>query len=218
MPEASFAGQQDTLLNVRGIEAVLAAVRSCWASLWNARAMAYRARQSIDPAEVSLAVVVQEMVDADAAGVLLGLACAFVYSGLSLAIPIVVRHAIDKSIAPTNGHRDEIVIGAAWGLGESVVSGTVDTDDLVLDKSTYAVLSRRTADKQVMTVYAGTGTLEQPVPEARRSVPVLSDQDAAELARRTSSGRDRIITSSSCRRGPSPLWPTSRGRRRPTGP
>jgi rifampicin phosphotransferase len=68
LPYASFAGQQDTYLDVRGEYALLSAVRSCWASLWTARAMAYRARQGIEPAAVSLAVVVQRMVDADAAG------------------------------------------------------------------------------------------------------------------------------------------------------
>ena len=67
---ASFAGQQDTYLNVRGAAALLDAVRECWASLWTERAMAYRARQGIDPAEVALAVVVQRMVEADAAGVM----------------------------------------------------------------------------------------------------------------------------------------------------
>ena len=107
---ASFAGQQDTYLNVRG-DALPDAVRACWASLWTARAMAYRARQGIDPASVSLAVVVQQMVDADAAGVLF-------------------------TANPTNGRRDEAVIGAAWGLGESVVGGLVDTDDLVVHAAT----------------------------------------------------------------------------------
>ena len=94
---------------MRGAEALLAAVRDCWASLWTARAMAYRARQGIDPATVSLAVVVQEMVDADAAGVMF-------------------------TANPANGRRDEVVISAAWGLGEAVVSGAVTTDDLVVDK------------------------------------------------------------------------------------
>ena len=70
LPSASFAGQQDTYLNVRGLEDLLTAVRDCWASLWTARAMAYRARQGIDPASVSLAVVVQQMVEAEAAGVM----------------------------------------------------------------------------------------------------------------------------------------------------
>src|SRR6188474_151381 len=95
LPEASFAGQQDTYLNVRGLDDLLAAVRDCWASLWTARAMAYRARQGIDPATVSLAVVVQRMVEADAAGVMF-------------------------TANPANGRRDEVVIGAAWGLGEAV--------------------------------------------------------------------------------------------------
>jgi pyruvate,water dikinase len=89
---ASFAGQQETFLNVRGVEALLSAVRDCWASLWTARAMAYRARQGIDPADVSLAVVVQRMVEADAAGVMF-------------------------TANPSNGVRDEVVVSAAWGLG-----------------------------------------------------------------------------------------------------
>jgi len=101
---ASFAGQQDTYLNVRGAAALLDAVRECWASLWTERAVAYRARQGIDPAEVALAVVVQRMVEADAAGVMF-------------------------TANPTNGRRDEVVLSAAWGLGESVVGGAVTTDD-----------------------------------------------------------------------------------------
>jgi phosphoenolpyruvate synthase/pyruvate phosphate dikinase len=97
---ASFAGQQETFLNVRGSDALLTAVRDCWSSLWTARAMAYRARQGIDPRTVALAVVVQEMVDADAAGVFF-------------------------TANPTTGRRDEVVIAAAWGLGEAVVGGSV---------------------------------------------------------------------------------------------
>jgi rifampicin phosphotransferase len=154
---ASFAGQQDTYLNVRG-DALPAAVRACWASLWTARAMAYRARQGIDPASVSLAVVVQQMVDADAAGVLF-------------------------TANPTNGRRDETVIGAAWGLGESVVGGLVDTDDLVVQPGEGRVLSRQTADKAVLTGYAEHGTEQRPVPAERRTRPVLDDAAAVELAR-----------------------------------
>lgn len=154
---ASFAGQQDTYLNVRGAQALLAAVRDCWASLWTARAMAYRARQGIDPAAVSLAVVVQEMVEADASGVMF-------------------------TANPTTGHRDEVVVSAAWGLGESVVSGSVTTDDLVVDKATGRVRSRTTATKTVMTVYTDTGTAEQPVPAEQRTQPVLDDKAAAVLA------------------------------------
>jgi len=157
LPEASFAGQQDTYLNVRGLQDLLAAVRDCWASLWTARAMAYRARQAIDPATVSLAVVVQQMVDANAAGVMF-------------------------TANPSNGRRDEAVISAAWGLGESVVSGSVNTDNLVVRKPDGTVVSSDTADKAVMTVPAEQRTQERAVPESQRREPVLSVAEAAALA------------------------------------
>ncbi|MET4093789.1 PEP/pyruvate-binding domain-containing protein [Arthrobacter sp. UYCu712] len=154
---ASFAGQQETYLNILGTEALAAAVTDCWASLWTARAMAYRAREGIGPDTARLAVVVQRMVEAEAAGVMF-------------------------TANPANGRRDQTVISAAWGLGESVVSGTVTTDDIVVEALTGRVLSRRTADKEVMTVYAEHGTREQPVPADRRRQSVLDDRAAAELA------------------------------------
>ncbi|MBB6402791.1 PEP/pyruvate-binding domain-containing protein [Arthrobacter sp. AZCC_0090] len=168
LASASFAGQQETYLNIRGTGALAVAVTDCWASLWTARAMAYRAREGIGPETVRLAVVVQRMVEAEAAGVMF-------------------------TANPANGRRDQIVISAAWGLGESVVSGTVTTDDVVIDAGTERVLSRRTANKETMTVYAdgaaegqgtaGQGIREQPVPAARRNQPVLDDQAAGALAR-----------------------------------
>ena len=157
LPSASFAGQQETYLNVVGAQALAAAVTDCWASLWTARAMAYRAREGIGPDAVRLAVVVQRMIEAEAAGVMF-------------------------TANPANGRRDQIVISAAWGLGESVVGGTVTTDDVVVKAGSGRVLSRRTADKEVMTVFADHGTREQPVPASRRREPVLDDQAAAELA------------------------------------
>jgi len=157
LEEASFAGQQDTFLNVRGAPALLAAVRECWASLWTERAVAYRASHGIDPAEVALAVVVQRMVEAEAAGVMF-------------------------TANPTNGRRDELVLSSAWGLGESVVGGSVTTDDLVVEKAGLTVASRSTADKAVMTVYADERTAEVPVPAERRRAPVLDDKAAAALA------------------------------------
>ena len=174
LASASFAGQQETYLNVRGAEALDAAVVDCWSSLWTARAMAYRNREGIAPGDVRLAVVVQRMVEAEAAGVMF-------------------------TANPANGRRDQIAISAAWGLGESVVSGTVTTDDLVVEAGTGRVLSRRTADKEVMTVYAEGvpdraadsadvapdqgGTTEQPVPAALRNRAVIDDGAAAALAR-----------------------------------
>jgi len=155
---ASFAGQQETYLNVRGAEALLGAVKRCWASLWTARAMAYRKRQGIASETVSLAVVVQRMVKAEAAGVMF-------------------------TANPANGRRDQAAISAAWGLGESVVSGAVTPDSIVVEKESGRVISREIADKEVMTVYTASGTEERPVPEGRRRQSVLDDERAAELAR-----------------------------------
>src|SRR5215216_1613177 len=158
LPGMSFAGQQETYLNVRQAETLLEGVKNCWASLWTARAMAYRARQGIGPATVSLAVVVQRMVKAEAAGVMF-------------------------TANPANGRRDQASISAAWGLGESVVSGSVTPDSMVVEKESGRVISREAADKEVMTVYTESGTEERPVPEARRRQPVLDDKTAAQLAR-----------------------------------
>ena len=157
LQEASFAGQQDTFLNVRGLDDLLVAVGDCWASLWTARAMAYRARQGIDPATVSLAVVVQQMVDAESAGVMF-------------------------TANPSNGRRDETVISAAWGLGESVVSGAVNTDNIVVRTSDGTIVSNEIADKAVMSVYAQQRSQERPVPADQRKRPVLSEAEVAELA------------------------------------
>ncbi len=158
LAEASFAGQQDTYLNIRGHDALIAAVRDCWASLWTARAMSYRARQHVEPATVRLAVVVQRMVHADAAGVMF-------------------------TANPANGRRDEAVISAAWGLGEAVVSGAVTTDNLIVGKQTGEIHNRSTARKAVMTVEVEHGTVEQPVPIVQQSRPVLSDEEASALVR-----------------------------------
>jgi rifampicin phosphotransferase len=156
LPEASFAGQQDTYLNIRGVDQLLVAVRGCWASLWTARAMTYRSRQGIDPDAVALAVVVQEMVEAEAAGVMF-------------------------TANPASGAQAEAVISAAWGLGESVVGGSVNTDNFVVRKPAGPVLSWNTADKAVMTSYSDRGTQERPVPPERRTEPVLDGAAAIEL-------------------------------------
>jgi pyruvate,water dikinase len=116
LPEASFAGQQDTVLNVVGASDLCDAVRRCWSSLWTARAIAYRRRHDIEHERVAVAVVVQRMVPADVAGVLF-------------------------TADPVSGRRDHIVIEAAAGLGEAVVSGRVSPDRWTIDARTHAVLS-----------------------------------------------------------------------------
>jgi phosphohistidine swiveling domain-containing protein len=158
LPGASFAGQQETYLNVRGEQALLQAVKRCWASLWTPRALAYRAGLGIDPATVSLAVVVQVLVPASAAGVLF-------------------------TANPLTGALDEIVIDAAWGLGEAIVSGLVTTDHLIADKATGTLKQVVVADKTVMTAPISSGTEERAVEANRRRAQVLDEALVAQLVR-----------------------------------
>jgi phosphoenolpyruvate synthase/pyruvate phosphate dikinase len=156
LPGMSFAGQQDSYLNIRGEEALLRAVRDCWASLWTARAIGYRARHGIPAEEVSLAVVVQQMVPADAAGVLF-------------------------TVDPMTGSRDWLVINAAWGLGEAVVGGQVNPDTFLVAR-VGNVVKRTVSTKAVRTVRTGDGTRNEPVPAELRRRPSLTDAQAADLA------------------------------------
>ena len=158
LPEASFAGQQETYLNVSGSAAVLDAVKKCWASLWTARAIAYRLRQGIPPEGVALAVVVQVLIPAEAAGIMF-------------------------TADPVTGQRGQAMISAAWGLGEAIVGGLVTPDTITVDKESGRILSQQVADKKVMTARVDGGTREQPVPESLRRVPVLGEDVAAALAR-----------------------------------
>ena len=158
LPDASFAGQQDTYLNIDGAEAVLDAVRRCWASLWNARAIAYRQRARHDAdAALSIAVVVQRLVPAEVAGVMF-------------------------TANPGNGRREQTVITAAWGLGEAVVGGLVEPDEYVIDRSRPDAVRRRIADKKVMTVGVDGGSQEAATPASQVDAPTLTDDQARELA------------------------------------
>ena len=157
LPGLSFAGQQETYLNVSGADAVLDAAQKCWASLWTARAIGYRARQNISSENVALAVVVQLLIPAEAAGIMF-------------------------TANPVNGDRDQIVINASWGLGEAVVGGLVTPDTYTLGKSTGKLINKEIAEKLVQTVRVNGGTEEKPIPDNMRQVPVLSDEQAARLA------------------------------------
>ena len=158
LPEMSFAGQQETYLNMHGEAMVLDAVKRCWASLWTARAIGYRARQGIAQEDVSLAVVVQELVSADAAGILF-------------------------TANPLTGARDQVMINAAWGLGEAIVGGQVTPDSFVVGKASGKIIEQEINEKDVMTVRTLEGTREELVPADRRAQAVLSPAQAAELAR-----------------------------------
>jgi pyruvate,water dikinase len=164
LPGASFAGQQETFLNVRGEAALLDAIRRCWASLWTARALAYRHRLGIDHATVAMAVVVQQMVPADVAGVLF-------------------------TANPATGERSEILVNASFGLGEAVVSGQVTPDTYLLDKATLTLRSTTLGSKALTIVPAGRsngsdgqGTVEQAVPEDQRNQPALAEPILRQLA------------------------------------
>ena len=158
LPFASFAGQQDTYLNVIGVAAVLEAVRNCWASLWTDRATAYRASLGIDPAGVALAVVVQRMVDADTAGVMF-------------------------TANPLTGRRRQIVIDAGPGLGEAVVSGAVNPDHFVVDGLTGKVVEQRLGGKGVeVRPLPGGGTETRQLPGSTGTA-CLTERQLAALAR-----------------------------------
>ncbi len=152
LPEASFAGQQETFLNIAGVDAVLDAVRRCWVSLWTDRAVRYRARLGIDPRSVRLAVVVQRLVDAQVAGVLF-------------------------TANPLTGKRRQAVIDANPGLGEAVVSGATNPDHFVVDTPTGEIVERRRGDKQVIIrAAAGGGTEATRQPEAGTALCLSDDQ------------------------------------------
>lgn len=166
LPEASFAGQQETFLNVRGPAALLQAVHACFASLFTARAISYRVRHGFDHLQVALSVGVQPMVRSDlgSAGVIF-------------------------TLDTESGFRDAVVITSSYGLGEFVVQGVVTPDEWVVFKPTLAsgfqpIIGRRLGSKEVRLVYAdGTrATRSEPVPEEQRRRFSLTDDEVLKLA------------------------------------
>jgi len=153
--QASFAGEFETVLNVHTDEEIRQAVHTVYHSRQSERVQVYSQVKGVSTVH-EVAVVVQQLVPASSSGVLF-------------------------TANPVTGARDQAVISAAWGLGEAIVGGLVTPDTLIVDKATGRVLTRATADKQVMTVLVEHRTAEQPVPEAMRHAPVLSDGQAAEL-------------------------------------
>ena len=159
LPGHSFAGQYDTFLAVGDLPTCLQRVKDCWASLWSDRAFEYRAARGIDHLAVEMAVVVQELVPAEAAGV------AF-------------------TADPVSGRRDCVVIEGSLGLGEAVVGGKVTPDRIVVSRRAFLVERRTTARKAVEIVLAAAGGIrERPVGPARAERPCLDDVTACRLAR-----------------------------------
>lgn len=157
LPDASFAGQQDTYLNIRGDEPLLEHVKRCWASLWTARAVTYRHKQGYEHDKVALAVVVQAMIESEVAGILF-------------------------TANPVNNNRAEMVLNASWGLGEAIVSGLVTPDTWILKKG-GGILEREIATKDVAIEYAEEGgTREISVPREKCNVACLNDEEVHALS------------------------------------
>ena len=159
LPEAAFAGQQDTFLNVSGSGQLLDAVLNCWASLWTDRAVEYRSRLGLDQQQPKLAVVVQRMVPAEAAGVLF-------------------------TANPVSGARAEVVVDASPGLGEAVVAGLATPDHFVLRhrRNRWDIVERRQGRREVVVRARKGGGTEHVAGSAERE-PSLPDAVLAELAR-----------------------------------
>ena len=157
LPDASFAGQQETYLNIKGEKNLLEAVQKCWASLYGARAIYYRAKQGFDDRSVNIAVVVQQMINSEKAGVMF------------------TSH-------PVTGEPLTIIEGS-WGLGEAVVSGSVSPDKYVFDQRTDKVIDQLIAQKKTEIVSDGEhGTKTLDIPKDRQENPVLSDDEVGRLA------------------------------------
>ncbi len=159
LPDMSFAGQQDTYLNVRGEEALIEAVRNCWASLWTPRAISYRHQMGIDHDAVAMAVVVQIMVPSDISGILF-------------------------TANPATGERAEMIVNASFGLGEAVVGGHVAADTFIVDRDTFAAKETVIGAKAQKIIYDGEqGTRLADIAEEERGRSSLSDDALEELAR-----------------------------------
>jgi pyruvate, water dikinase len=156
--DASFAGLQDTYLEVKGAEATLRCVRSCWASLYSVPSISYRRKHGMPENGVAVAVVVQKMVDARSAGVMF-------------------------TRSPLTGDRSVIAIEATWGLGSALVSGHVTPDRFVIAKITGEISVREISDKLRQHVPAeGGGIKEVETPEELRRAPSLNDQELKAVA------------------------------------
>jgi pyruvate,water dikinase len=158
LPGASFAGQQATFLNIKGQNDLLVAVRDCWASLFTARAIFYREQNKINHSKVKISVIVQKMVQSEVSGVMF-------------------------TINPVTNEKDRILIEAVWGLGEMIVQGSVVPDKYMVQKETFAILSKEISDQSVQLIKKGQKTKEREVPRNQREKQKITDDEVIELAK-----------------------------------
>jgi pyruvate,water dikinase len=157
LPDASFAGQQDTYLWVKGLEAVIQTTQKCWASLFTARAIDYRARMNFPHDKTLISVGVQKMVDSRTSGVMF-------------------------TLNPINGDPSKVVVEGSWGFGEAIVSGAVTPDKFVVDKVVREVNERTISTKMIECVYqAGDGVIHRVVEAERQTTPCMNDAELQEL-------------------------------------
>ncbi|MBU1204281.1 MAG: phosphoenolpyruvate synthase [Nanoarchaeota archaeon] len=158
LPEASFAGQQETFLNIKGNDNLVKAVRACWASLFTARAIYYRVKNNFEHMKVLIAVVVQKMVNSDKAGVTF-------------------------SVNPSTNNENEIVVEACFGLGEAIVSGSVNPDSYIVDKNTMEIKNKDIKEQEWAYVRDETGkTVKKTIIEDKRGIQILKNEEIIELA------------------------------------
>jgi pyruvate,water dikinase len=157
LPGASFAGQQDTFLNVTQ-KNLLSSIKKCWSSLFTPRSIVYRKEKGFSLDQVLISVAVQELIFSKASGVMF-------------------------TLEPVSGNRDKVVINASWGLGEAIVSGQVNPDEYVVEKETYRILEKQVVKKNRQIVSdAKGGTKWMPVSRGMKEKPVLSDEEITRLA------------------------------------
>jgi pyruvate,water dikinase len=157
LPNASFAGQQDTYLWVKGLDDVIEMAQKCWASLFTARAIGYRAKMNFPHDKVLISVGVQKMVNSRTSGVLF-------------------------TLNPINGDPSKIVVEGSWGFGEAVVSGAVTPDKFVVDKVVHEVNERTISIKTIECIFQpGKGVVHSEVEPARQTAPCMNDKELIEL-------------------------------------
>ena len=158
LPSASFAGQQATFLNIKGEANLINALRSCWASLFTPRAIFYREENKIAHEKVKISVIVQKMVQSQVSGVIF-------------------------TIDPVSNEKDKIIIEAVWGLGETIVQGSALPDRYVVQKETFAILSKEISEQPIQLIKVGQETKEVKVPEKLRQLQKISNEEIITLAK-----------------------------------
>lgn len=159
LPEASFAGQQETYLNIRGEKNLIDTIKKCFASLWSDRAIAYRKETGFDKKKISLAVVVQKMIESDVSGVLF-------------------------TVNPTNQNKKEMMINASYGLGEAVVSGMVTPDTVIWDRRRNEISNKILGSKEISIIYEESGgTIQIDNDEEKRKSFAISTREIQDLTK-----------------------------------